>query len=102
MVGARGFEPPTPWSRTRCATRLRYAPNFDTGRNVGVEHAIHELQGQTAESQYRLKQFSRTKPKDVGRMDDVWIRSDLSGELVLICVATVAKIATQLTGGYTS
>jgi hypothetical protein len=27
MVGARGFEPPTPWSRTRCATRLRYAPN---------------------------------------------------------------------------
>ena len=28
MVGARGFEPPTPWSRTRCATRLRYAPNF--------------------------------------------------------------------------
>ena len=28
MVGARGFEPPTPWSRTRCATRLRYAPNL--------------------------------------------------------------------------
>ncbi len=26
MVGARGFEPPTPASRTRCATRLRYAP----------------------------------------------------------------------------
>ena len=26
MVGARGFEPPTPSSRTTCATRLRYAP----------------------------------------------------------------------------
>src|SRR5690606_31516941 len=26
MVGARGFEPPTLWSQTRCATRLRYAP----------------------------------------------------------------------------
>ena len=26
MVGARGFEPPTPASRTLCATRLRYAP----------------------------------------------------------------------------
>ena len=26
LVGARGFEPPTPSSRTRCATRLRYAP----------------------------------------------------------------------------
>ena len=31
MVGARGFEPPTPWSRTRCATRLRYAPNNGLG-----------------------------------------------------------------------
>ena len=28
VVGARGFEPPTPWSRTRCATRLRYAPKL--------------------------------------------------------------------------
>ena len=27
MVGAEGFEPPTPWSQTRCATKLRYAPS---------------------------------------------------------------------------
>jgi len=27
LVGARGFEPPAPWSQTRCATRLRYAPS---------------------------------------------------------------------------
>src|SRR5665213_3697988 len=27
MVGAIGFEPMTPCSRSRCATRLRYAPN---------------------------------------------------------------------------
>ena len=26
LVGARGFEPPTPCSRSKCATRLRYAP----------------------------------------------------------------------------
>ena len=26
FVGARGFEPPTLWSQTRCATGLRYAP----------------------------------------------------------------------------
>jgi cyclohexane-1-carbonyl-CoA dehydrogenase len=26
MVGVRGFEPPTPCSRSRCATRLRYTP----------------------------------------------------------------------------
>ena len=28
MVGARGFEPPAPCSRSRCATRLRYAPTL--------------------------------------------------------------------------
>ncbi len=26
VVGAEGFEPPTLWSQTRCAARLRYAP----------------------------------------------------------------------------
>lgn len=26
LVGVRGFEPPAPASRTRCATRLRYTP----------------------------------------------------------------------------
>ena len=31
LVGARGFEPPTPCAQGRCATRLRYAPtrHFD-------------------------------------------------------------------------
>ena len=27
MVGARGFEPPTPASQTLCAAGLRYAPS---------------------------------------------------------------------------
>ena len=27
MVGVQGFEPWTPWSQTRCATRLRHTPN---------------------------------------------------------------------------
>ena len=26
VVGAAGFEPATPWSQARCATKLRYAP----------------------------------------------------------------------------
>ena len=26
VVGVEGFEPPTLWSQTRCATRLRYTP----------------------------------------------------------------------------
>jgi hypothetical protein len=29
MVGAEGFEPPTPWSQAKCATKLRYAPLID-------------------------------------------------------------------------
>ncbi len=28
MVGEEGFEPPTLWSQTRCATKLRYSPKF--------------------------------------------------------------------------
>ena len=31
MVGARGFEPPTSWSQTKRATRLRYAPTDGIG-----------------------------------------------------------------------
>ena len=30
MVGERGFEPPTHWSQTSCATKLRYSPIFLT------------------------------------------------------------------------
>ena len=26
LVGERGFDPPTPWSRTRCSTRLSHSP----------------------------------------------------------------------------
>ncbi len=37
VVGARGFEPPTPWSRTRCATRLRYAPTGLLGAARALE-----------------------------------------------------------------
>jgi hypothetical protein len=33
MVGARGFEPPASWSRTRRATRLRYAPKNHPYKN---------------------------------------------------------------------
>ena len=36
LVGARGFEPPTPASRTRCATGLRYAPTKLIGGRTGV------------------------------------------------------------------
>ncbi len=28
LVGERGFEPPTHWSQTSCATKLRYSPKY--------------------------------------------------------------------------
>ena len=39
MVGARGFEPPTPRSRTECSTRLSHAPTcalYRTSRALGT------------------------------------------------------------------
>ena len=42
LVGARGFEPPTPASRTQCATGLRYAP---TGQNRKTEAGLSYNRG---------------------------------------------------------
>jgi hypothetical protein len=39
LVGERGFEPPTPWSRTRCSTRLSHSPttaDADHDRNAAI------------------------------------------------------------------
>jgi integrase len=34
LVGERGFEPPTPWSRTRCSTRLSHSPTAQTKKRT--------------------------------------------------------------------
>src|SRR5665213_2053597 len=52
-VGARGFEPPTPWSRTRCATRLRYAPNNGLGEWLALIGRT-QSSGKRLELQYPL------------------------------------------------
>ena len=31
MVGKTGFEPATPWSQTRCSTKLSHFPNLNFG-----------------------------------------------------------------------
>ena len=38
LVGERGFEPPTPWSRTRCSTRLSHSP---TRLRTALWKAVH-------------------------------------------------------------
>ena len=35
MVGETGFEPATPWSQTKCDTKLRYSPKM--AARVGFE-----------------------------------------------------------------
>jgi hypothetical protein len=47
-VGAAGFEPAAPWSQTRCATGLRYAPNNIFSEEVirqGLEPRTVSLEG---------------------------------------------------------
>jgi hypothetical protein len=48
LVGVRGFEPPAPSSRTRCATRLRYTPTPPSRRRPaysGASSAAQEASG---------------------------------------------------------
>src|ERR1700722_12436379 len=40
MVGERGFEPPTPWSRTRCSTRLSHSPNLRLEGRLRAERLL--------------------------------------------------------------
>jgi Phage integrase family len=42
MVGERGFEPPTPWSRTRCSTRLSHSPNLRLEGCLRAERSLAE------------------------------------------------------------
>lgn len=37
LVGERGFEPPTHWSQTSCATKLRYTPVLNLAGAEGLE-----------------------------------------------------------------
>jgi hypothetical protein len=62
LVGARGFEPPTPCSRSRCATKLRYAPTL----GGGVKPIACAMQGGAAGARAALGQSreASTRPED--------------------------------------
>ena len=51
MVGARGFEPPASWSRTRRSTRLSHAPNVPSVARA-AERDIIDLMGSATKSLY--------------------------------------------------
>ena len=45
MVGKTGFEPATPWSQTRCSTKLSHFPFFKMAVQTGIEPAISCVTG---------------------------------------------------------
>jgi hypothetical protein len=53
LVGARGFEPPTPWSRTRCSTRLSHAPTRSIRLTSGTARA-EDVPGLSAGFRYEV------------------------------------------------
>ncbi len=61
MVGVEGFEPPTLWSQTRCATKLRYTPTYETCR---VSRGAHNTHGPTPRQRqkHEKKQFFLSLP----------------------------------------
>ena len=65
LVGERGFEPPTPWSRTRCSTRLSHSPTSvaDASGERGLVRFCRPM---------RLDQCSRKMglPEVLGRLRD--------------------------------
>ena len=71
MVGARGFEPPTPCAQGRCATRLRYTP-------TGSPLAFAKINHPKAESEYRFEAPGVSMARPSGPISDFGFRiSDL-------------------------
>ena len=63
MVGVQGFEPWTPWSQTRCATRLRYTPKLGGGgrdRTDDIMLAKHTLSQLSYTPEYGSLSWART------------------------------------------
>jgi hypothetical protein len=65
LVGERGFEPPTPWSRTRCSTRLSHSPTearFNRTRKL-VEFAAEGRSGCIRPLDYNIhRRYAREWP----------------------------------------
>ena len=54
LVGERGFEPPTPWSRTRCSTRLSHSPTKSSAVPVSANNGLSVLGAQSPISDYSI------------------------------------------------
>jgi len=62
LVGERGFEPPTPWSRTRCSTRLSHSPNLGCG-SVSLGRCLARFPHDDAPTSVAESKVLRSRPK---------------------------------------
>ncbi len=71
LVGERGFEPPTHWSQTSCATKLRYSPK--TKRillpapqtvNTFLKLSVYLMINQPKYTLRNISQTTKTSPCD--------------------------------------
>ncbi len=66
LVGAVGFEPTTPWSQTRCATKLRHAPihlSFGTVQLIVrciVRYGVHSRRDVVTRQHLSSKKIKKT------------------------------------------
>jgi hypothetical protein len=79
LVGERGFEPPTPWSRTRCSTRLSHSPNLACGsvcrgRGLARYTPLHAFPSVTehGEAWHASNTFSRHPHRSACRRSPSW------------------------------
>ena len=54
MVGVTGFEPATPWSQTRCATKLRHTPIMVAGARIELALEAYEASEATTPPSCRM------------------------------------------------
>src|ERR1700678_1252174 len=56
LVGERGFEPPTPWSRTRCSTRLSHSPTKSRAcAREGGKRSAHRPRNTATDCNYNIQ-----------------------------------------------
>ena len=61
LVGAVGFEPTTPWSQTRCTTRLCYAPiHLSFCIELIVRYGVHFRRDAQVRQHLYLKKVKKT------------------------------------------
>src|SRR5213593_2026576 len=70
LVGARGFEPPTPWSRTRCSSQAEPRPEAKPNHFITTRAAPGQMRGECD----RLSSFGNRRM--IAAVDALQLRID--------------------------